>query len=153
MSRQWKGSLFLTWWDIKAFSLTTPTPLKRSKVCALISVLYMHLPLKSIWPSIFDLHSFSSIHMYTDMQSSAKGSLDDIEQQIYSMSSFSGVHSESESFTSQVVNCHAVVCEGELCARVNTVPAYLEINRLVCQLTHMLQWPDHISSSDTRPPQ
>ena len=47
------------------------------------------------------------------------------------MSSFSGIHSESNAFTSQLVNCHAMVSEGHLCARVNTVPAYLEINRVV----------------------
>ena len=90
--------------------------------------------------------------MYSDMQSSAKVSLDEIEQQIYSMSSFSGVHSESESFTSHVVNCHAVVSEGELCARVNTVPAYLEINRLVRQPhTQLTRCNDRIIplSSDT----
>ena len=70
----------------------------------------------------------------SDMQSTAQGSLDELQQQIFSMSSFSGVQSESDAFTSQLVNCHAVVSEsGELCARVNTVPAYLEINRVVRQ--------------------
>ena len=68
---------------------------------------------------------------HPDIQSTAQGSLDILEQQIYSMSSFSGVHRESVAFTSQLVNCHAVVTDSELCARVNTVPAYLDINRMV----------------------
>ena len=67
-----------------------------------------------------------------DIQSAAQASLDTLEQQIYSMSSFSGVHRESDAFTCQLVNCHAVVNDSEeLCTRVNTVPAYLDINRMV----------------------
>lgn len=66
------------------------------------------------------------------MKLTAQGSLDQLEQQIYSMSSFSGVHSDSDAFTSKLVSCHAVVSDsGELCARVNTIPDYLDINRVV----------------------
>ena len=68
-------------------------------------------------------------YLLSDMQLAAQGSLDELEQQIYSMSSYS----ESYALTSQLVNCHAVIADGELhtCARVNTVPSYLEVNRVV----------------------
>ena len=74
----------------------------------------------------------------SDIQCAAQSSLDMLEQQIYSMSSFSGVHRESDAFTSQLVNCHAVLSDSELCARVNTVPAYLDVNRMVSM------WSKHV---------
>ena len=60
-----------------------------------------------------------------------------LEQQIYSLSSFSGGHHESDAFTTQLVNCHAVLSDSELCARVNTVPGYLDINRMVSTYVHV----------------
>ena len=60
-----------------------------------------------------------------------------LEQQIYSLSSFSGGHCESDAFTTQLVNCHAVLSDSELCARVNTVPGYLDINRMVSTYVHV----------------
>ena len=65
------------------------------------------------------------------LQNAATPCVDDLEQVAFQMSSFAGYHGNSEAFTNQLIRCHALVLEQELCVRVNTIPAYMEINRMV----------------------
>ena len=65
------------------------------------------------------------------LQNAATSSIDSIEQVAFQMSSFAGYHGNSEAFTNQLIRCHALVLDRELCVRVNTIPAYMEVNRMV----------------------
>ena len=65
------------------------------------------------------------------LQNAATSCVDNLEQVAFQMSSFAGYHGNSEAFTNQLIRCHALVLEQELCVRVNTIPAYMEINRMV----------------------
>lgn len=51
-----------------------------------------------------------------------------MEELAYTMSSFAGLGREGES---QLVSCHALVVQDKLCTRINNVPAYMDINRMV----------------------
>ena len=79
--------------------------------------------------SEFGVIHFSPPLNHLAMKSAAKASLNDMEQLAYQMSSYAGLKSEVDS---RLVSCHAVVVEDKLCTRINTVPAYMDINRLVC---------------------
>lgn len=66
--------------------------------------------------------------------------VDDLEQLAYKMSSFAGLPSaQGCSFTEKLIRCYAVVVDSHICVRVNTLPAYVEANRMVSSSGNIVQ--------------
>ena len=65
------------------------------------------------------------------IQVHASSCVDDTEQLALQLSSFAGYSGESEALTQQLVLCHALEVTGQLCLRVNSIPSYMEGNRVV----------------------
>ena len=61
----------------------------------------------------------------------AQSCVDSFEQQAYGMSSFTGLWDLHDNHLERLLHCHALVVKDQLCLRVNTLPLYMEANRLV----------------------
>ena len=65
------------------------------------------------------------------LQTHATSCLDDTEQLALSLSSFAGYQGTSAGLLSPFLLCHALEVSDQLCLRVNSVPSFMEANRLV----------------------
>ncbi len=68
------------------------------------------------------------------LQSVAMSCVDELEQLAYKMSSFAGLPpTGGYSFTEKLIRCHAVVVDSHFCVRVNTLPTYVDVNKMVSE--------------------
>ena len=72
------------------------------------------------------------------MRTAALSCIDSLEELALTMSSYSGLRGRKDAMTNQLVRCHAVLVQHELCTRVNTVPAFVEVNRMVRRGQHCM---------------
>ena len=90
--------------------------------------------------------------MRTALQTHAWSCVDKTEQQALQLSSFAGYSGLSEALTLPLLACHALEVSGQLCLRVNSVPSFMEANRLVrrvwsAALPGMCTLPSHLQLS------
>ncbi len=105
----------------------TPTPIQREegRTGSIVSR-------QGMWLSKESGHVTSLAPVCSALQSVATSCVDELEQLAYQRSSFAGLPStKGYAFTEQLIRCHAVVVDSHLCIRVNTLPAYVEANRMV----------------------
>ena len=65
------------------------------------------------------------------LQRAALSCVDSLELRSYEFSSFSGHLGGSKEFKEDLIRCHALLVRSEFTIRVNTLPSFMEANRMV----------------------
>lgn len=86
--------------------------------------------------SRFNISLPISIYLYhltacLALQAHASSCVDETEELALSLSSFAGYLGTSTGFQSSFLSCHALEVSDQLCLRVNSIPSFMEANRLV----------------------